>query len=870
MKKYLALGLKAILRIRLYWLLMFAVSFSILMPGLLNYISQGLSLSVYEEQLDTFGEYQYIAYIAGANHELPEFEQQFSESLYPEKSIEQAGYMYKLGLGSVDEIAIDIGYVDPIAWKLSNAKLLRGRLPEKESEIALSDTKLYELNAGTVYDIGDVVNVSGRDFILKGIYAEFGTRWVGGEDYRFYRTMDGLVGTEDARDIWNNNSIKMLAILMSGTAVFDDIEMQDAKNIFHNFYIDDEYAKNMYQLPQFLIPVIIIMCALLLISIYLLIIGERKSVYKIYCNLGFEKREIKRLQFMTFLICNLTGLVCGILELGIGVAVLPCFFSFKWLCPDIQSMGKLTLIIGMVHILTMVLGLSINAILNRKRKHTKGNRMSWAVSYICTPFYSCFVGFSSVIILITFHVTTLYQLQYESRNIPVLKGEMGTIQGRDYDFELRAVNTTAADSNNDLTVTKLPDDSSGIHLYLNSMYYGMGDDDLVEFAGLAGVSNIKVYRENETAMVHIKDNVLNSYIDASDFIFDGQYDPKTFCSWNEYIQNDFILQDKLLVNSKLLGCPDEDLMALSNFAAEGVVNLEKLKTGEEVILIIPKFKLTDTGQGYISMKRLLLGEDPDDSYFADDTFAAGDVIDFYSLQPHNLKLSHGAIPGNLVKENFEMINGKVKVGAIINDYVGWFTNDNVARAYTIVMHNDAFAFWGLNETYSRMRIYTDGATDEEEITRLVYSKYRNMQLYMDIENRLRESRGHRDYIRFVRSIRNITIFIFGFITLCVMGIYIMMQILTNKRKLGLFFICGLTSEQLFFDFIKYNIKLWIVNVMLFLLVFYVVVSKLLQSFEGISYRSLLMSAGGMLLIPLISAFPCVWYLRRQSIHQLLK
>ena len=84
-----------------------------------------------------------------------------------------------------------------------------------------------------------------------------------------------------------------------------------------------------------------------------------------------------------------------------------------------------------------------------------------------------------------------------------------------------------------------------------------------------GVLYTKSYKENDTIMLHINGDKVTDYIDASDFLKDGDYIPRTLQYWENSILDFYGIREELLVNSKILGCQDEDLLAIEKYTAEG-------------------------------------------------------------------------------------------------------------------------------------------------------------------------------------------------------------------------------------------------------------------------------------------------------------
>lgn len=297
---------------KLYWMLVLVMAFSTAFLGIIENVSKVMSEAAYHEQRDIYGSFQYIAYIDGANLKNNDFGETYADEIFSNKHIKTLGYIYKLGFTEIDGFTVDFGYLDDEAWSLSEAKLIKGDLPKKAGEVALSDTKISELSSAAKYDVGSIIEVNGRAFAISGIYEEFGARWIGSNSFRPFSEVDGIFSKEETERIWNSNNNRLLTILMDESDLFSNEEMQDAKNIFSNIYITEKYAKNMYQLPAFIVPTILLMSFLLIGSILLLIGKQRKTVNTIYLQLGFRKSRLIIIQSISFLFCYITGLIIGI------------------------------------------------------------------------------------------------------------------------------------------------------------------------------------------------------------------------------------------------------------------------------------------------------------------------------------------------------------------------------------------------------------------------------------------------------------------------------------------------------------------------------------------------------------------------------
>lgn len=846
-------------------MLILVMAFSTAFLGIIENISKSMSAEAYNEQRSIYGSFRYIAYIDGINLENNEFGAKYVDEIFSDKHIKAPGYIYKLGFAEIDGFTVDFGYLNDKAWSMSEAKLIKGELPKKTGEIAISDTKISELSSVTKYDVGSGIEVNGRTFTISGIYEEFGAQWIGSNSFRLFSEVDGMFCKEETERIWNSNNSKLITIMMDENDLFSNEEMQDAKNIFSNIYITEKYAKNMYQLPAFILPTILLMSFLLIGSILMLIGKQRKSVNTIYLQLGFRKSSLIIIQSLSFIICYSVGLVLGVVSTYGITSLLLRLQNIKFTFRDIFLNWSIIFIIVIYLTLITIVYFGLESKLNSRLKKSSPKKLKKG-SFILSRYFCIFMFACSVAIMWEYNITSFYQQKYEKENLPSNAGEMDEIQNIGYDFELLATNTISARDN--LITNSFPDDGSGIYFYNNYMYFGLEKDDIEAFDAIEGVLYTKHYKENDNVMLYINGNQVSDFIDASDFFIDGQFIPRTLQYWENSILEHYGLKEQLLVNAKLLGCAEDDLRALEKYFVKGSINIDKLTQGEEVILVAPKFSLSNLKGNQTLMKRMLPGCQDDNTYFTDSSFSVGDTITFYVLQPRDTNLSFGAISGSDINNNFDMVKCEARIGAIVYDFAGWFSHDKTVKPYTLIVNNDAFANFGLFSTNTRLRIYTDEGADEDNITKLIYKKYRDIESPMELENKIRSERIHKRYLYFLQTIKNVFTLLSAIAFFSVLGINIILQILYHKRTVGLLFLNGLSLQRLLMNLIKVILKIWLLSMFVFCIGLYVIMNKELDGI--VQAVNIMMSGGLVLVVQIFALLPCYIFLRRSSIIQLLK
>lgn len=97
------------------------------------------------------------------------------------------------------------------------------------------------------------------------------------------------------------------------------------------------------------------------------------------------------------------------------------------------------------------------------------------------------------------------------------------------------------------------------------------------------ISKVNAFKENNKIMIMLEKSRIDDYVDGFDFKIDGNYNIITdmLLTDLEVIYDRFeYSSDDVLVASKLLGYPVDEINKLSNYVAEGEINIDKLKSGK--------------------------------------------------------------------------------------------------------------------------------------------------------------------------------------------------------------------------------------------------------------------------------------------------
>ena len=135
---------------------------------------------------------------------------------------------------------------------------------------------------------------------------------------------------------------------------------------------------------------------------------------------------------------------------------------------------------------------------------------------------------------------------------------------------------------------------------------GATDDFIDMLKNIKGVNRVVAYKENRKMCILFKEDNIHDYTEgAIDWSIDGRINkgvinlpglryksnnPDLFNKTFGYSDDDY------LVGCDVIGFSDEELLALEEYVVEGKINLEKIHSGDEIILRVPSYILKETDE----------------------------------------------------------------------------------------------------------------------------------------------------------------------------------------------------------------------------------------------------------------------------------
>lgn len=347
----------------------------------------------------------------------------------------------------------------------------------------------------------------------------------------------------------------------------------------------------------------------------------------------------------------------------------------------------------------------------------------------------------------------------------------------DYDIEFAAA-------------VRNPDTAMEGGIYFDDTYEqdGITEEIVQKLREEKGVDRVTAYKENNKIKILLKEEQMDPYLDASDFRDDGQYRPM---GGNEEIKSVFGDEDSILAQAKIVGYQQEELESFVPYIVEGRLDMEKLNSGEEVILVAPPFTLTVQEDGGIRKDWKAYGTK--DAY-ANAALHAGDEITVAELKsrvPYN-----GSVNRETLERDYVCRTQKVKIGAVLGSFTGWFENEaSMGESYYLYTTSEAFAHLGMDVTYNRVRIFTENGIDYEEAAERIKG-YSAEFPYIHVQDLHKELETYHKLKQMLELFCHVLTIMAGAAVLFCVSSQFLFKTKINAKKYMLLRVCGLSVGKL--------------------------------------------------------------------------
>ena len=790
-------------------LLLLCMIILFLIPVFLYNTTSEITSSLKEQQKMVYGTFNDIYY----RDTTSEFEQVYTSDineLLPFYEYDNYGVFYTVEKQELEgNRLLNLGYADDTALELGGVTLDKGRYPQSDDEIALTKGVADAIKVSAV---GETVKIGAKTFTLCGLVNDFGRLWPRGEiqDRDKITPVNAFITSERAKSISEENGFGVTEqiLLKSPDGVLNSA---DSVSLFENTNNAD--SKTYYSVPNSFMLIMYLVSLMIIISLLIL---NRKNLIKRaqnYYLLGMQKKRIKALISFELIFLSFTGIIVGCF-LGLIATKICVYCLIGEKAPIHLEFNSIKLIVGSILAIIVIISAYTGSVISdvelESNKHSSffhfkdENR----VSFFKYDFRHNLKTLAAAALLISMAcVLVSYGVAYKNYYVEdVTELADGYIQ-RDYDFQVVSDYISAPPLSTD------PETGEELFpvMFTNNYDKNGADDELIDsIQKLQGVKKIKAYKENQSMNLLLKQDQVDKYIDGSDAYIDDTYDMQQTSDIVDFelIYDKFGYDnDDIIISSEIVGYSDDLLKSLSPYVAEGEINVDKLRSGEEIILRAPAYKLTTENIGGLECIGLIPTDYNDPDAINVSSLKVGDEITLTGI------LTDEDYNGGIIEKDLDSFQRKdvtVKIGAIIRSYEGVLPSSKIGASFSFLTTNDAFETLGVPTKYSTLSIYTDNNADNAKIAEdiselcLKYPK-------MTFENWSSDIESYKIYNMLVRlfTVTFIVILIISSLALLSSQLYI--KTMMSSSSYSLYRLNGLSFGMLFRSLWLQNIIIYVIG-----------------------------------------------------------
>ncbi len=338
------------------------------------------------------------------------------------------------------------------------------------------------------------------------------------------------------------------------------------------------------------------------------------------------------------------------------------------------------------------------------------------------------------------------------------------------------------------------------------------------FEDIVGVKSFNGYKMTDKMLILKDADRFDTYLDISDARLDGRYSIKKLKGGENFVKgHDELLklvgyEENTVIQTEILGLTDGDLMLMDEYITEGNIDVDKIKSGEEVILIVPSYIYEEWGTGKKKTYGLKFAHYTDENAVNDTLFHVGDEItlsEYRVLVNMNAGISESEVPELIERNDFN-----VRIGAMIRSYAAWFDKmpetDFMIPTYRIITSNDAFNIFNIDATYTRVRIYAEENADTDSLRMAlnnITDKYPLMKV-RDITSQLVNYHELNSLVSMTCNLLKYLVMIFGCINVMLLMLSKTRSNISNYR---IYWINGLCLHEIILIFVLQMIFMIVVS-----------------------------------------------------------
>lgn len=786
MKKFILI-LKDIIRSKNSLLVIFSVAFAVLIPIVIFSVSNSFMQAANEECNKIYGYFDNILYKAS----------DLNDFLQEQDNITSNGSIKIFENSNDDDIII--GHIDDVATKLGNITLISGEYPQNENEVMVCNSLIYKNDA---YNLGSVIAVKGIKYKIVGIINDYYALWNKPSENKNILFPNVLISEKESE---NYTSVIQEHILMINDVSFSKEEYLNNDTLIANVNKNTNNESEKYEVPPFVV-ILTTLCSVLL-NLYVFSYyfeNEKKKIAILRC-FGLNKNQSIKYCLTKMAILLISAIPFGIaFGHGFSFIVIRCLslilelnysfsFSLKYLAISI-ILCLITVVISTIiasREIKKVSPMDLYRDLQNKTINKNLSRKTKKNSIFRLAFLELKLHLKESIIIIVLVSFSLALFTTLSLYMSVYSSRVSDVQGRmpltfDYEFltEQYIADMSYVDEVGQVVYLKnIPDDTS--------VYYLMDHNKIIPN------DLIEEIRENSSV------EFVNKYLEVNDlFLLNSPTENE-----NEYLMayfNDEILPDELYSNFNInsnvrgiqyFGYSEEELLDMESYVVEGTIDIEKIRSGEEVVLMAPMYEFEQydgySEQHFITRDEYVAKE----NQFKDCIYSVGDSISFIQFSSADKELK-GYLNLEQVVNKLEYKTYTVKIGAIIYERIGWFDNlSQPPTAYTLIGLNESISNLNVLPTVSRIQIFLKNTTTFKEFDPII-QYYQNELTDYSFRNNAAEMQDFKEFKTIINTLCYSLIAIIGLVVISILLIEDRITLYRNRKFYALLRLNGLNYSGL--------------------------------------------------------------------------
>ncbi len=820
MKRMCLYSLQGVIKSGAYRAFLWGVILSIALPVLFLTATDSMLYTAAERRKDIYGEFTDLYY--GMEEGRPEegdgglYDRELVSVLGTEtEKVIRAGNLYGADLALLEEngdlepvlrkrqeASVDFlgnkrtsgllaaGYLDETAARLGRIRLKEGSWPEKD-QAAVTESLRKELGSP---DVGEAVSWRGKTYEISGILADYGMLWVSNMSQSDSdRLVPELLLSEE--DFWAEAAELQVShqTLLEASGVFSGEIYSGNFRLVQNLPVKNQR----FSVPPVILALVYICAGLLMAQLLLLNLPKLEKRMRLCRLLGVEAGKVPGLFYLDLSWIFLMAVPAG-LFLGIGGAAF-----LGWICGRMAEMEVLFRIrpmrlLGAVLLSGGLMALGgirpavrlykLPVLEKQKNGFMKKKRM----------FSTALLGLLLFSVFFLHGAADCYLKSDERLNLSVpVYGKLPT----DYDYEFLA-STISSDTNyqdedgNYIGMSVMePDD---IFTVYNEPYLGMEEEDLEYLRTAEGVRKVTAYKECTQLKLPLDREDPYQRAIEDNFMSSG------LSGYDEKVREIFGLEETY-VDARLQGYSEEELLGLSSYVEEGEIHLDKIRSGEEVILMVPDlevgFRPVEGGGQIMSIRFLEMGAySGEEGQYRDTYYRPGDTVTLTRLYSEDSGL-RGFVKEDTVREEVRRQDITVTIGAVIHCRAGWFEKSNSPLPYfNFLCLNETFDALDLSSTYTRVRV--SGREGEEDALRQAVYRLSADLPEMELEDRQGFMEEYRQYHMLLEILSVLLAALSAVMGAGVLFGQLFARMQEERKQTGLYQVAGYTRRRLYWRLIR--------------------------------------------------------------------